>query len=141
MAVEAIVAAFDMQYLKELKEEYLGYKNQTIKTMVTQLSTWYDITTKEKLAMKTHFLTPWSDTPEAHITTFARQLDRRQVKCEDHGVTITNDDKVDHFVAQMYACGLFDSKLLNDWEETADKLWGATHPHFTPQFDKERRNL
>ena len=65
------------------------------------------ITTKEKLAIKAHFLAPWSNTQEAHVTNFARQLDRFQVKCEYHGITVTNDDKVDHFVAQMYACGLW----------------------------------
>ena len=116
MAVEAIVAAVDTQYVEELKEDYVGYKNQTIKTMVIQLRMWYVITTKEKLAIKAHFLATWSNTPEAHVTTFARQLDRRQVECKDHGVTIANDDKVDHFAAQMYACGLFEAKFLDEWE-------------------------
>ena len=52
MAVEAIVAAVDAQYAEETKEDYVGYKNQTIKTMVTQIRTWYVITTNEKLAIK-----------------------------------------------------------------------------------------
>ena len=56
VAIEAIVAAIDTQYVEELKEEYIGYKNQTIKTLVTQLSTWYVITTKEKQYIKAHFL-------------------------------------------------------------------------------------
>ena len=104
--------------------------------MVTQICTWYVITTKEKLDIKSHFLVPCSDTPEAHVTAFARQMDRRQVECEDHGVTVTNNDKVSHFVAQMYAYGLFEAKLLDEWEETSDKSWEATHPHFTHQFNK-----
>ena len=82
---------------------------------------WYVITTKEKLAIKSHFLTPWNDTPAAHVTTFARQLEKPQVNCKYHGVTITAYDKVDQFVAQMYVCGLFEARLLDDWEETADK--------------------
>ena len=57
--------------------------------MVEQLQTWYVITTKEKLIIKAHFLDTWSDMPEAHITTFAQELDRRQVKYEDHGFTVT----------------------------------------------------
>ena len=131
VAVEAIVAAVDAQYVEELKEDYVGYKKQNIKTMITQLCTWYVITTKEKLSIKYHLLTPWRKTPEAHVTTFVIQLERRQVECEDHGVTITNDDKVDHFVAQMYAYGLFEAKLMDGWEETSNKSWGETHPHFT----------
>ena len=79
MEVEAIVSSVDAQYVKELKEDYAGLKNYTIKTLFTHIIKWYAITTKNKLAIKSHFLAPWSDTPEAHVTTFARQLDRRQV--------------------------------------------------------------
>ena len=39
VAVEAIIAAVDKQYIDELKEEYVGYNNQAIKTMVLQLWT------------------------------------------------------------------------------------------------------
>ena len=84
--------------------------------MAEQLQTWYVITTKENLAIKMHFLEPWRDTPNYHITTFDRQLHRRQVECENHGVTVTKEEKVDHFVAQMYACDLFEAKFLDDWE-------------------------
>ena len=131
MAVEAIITDVDAKNVKELKEEYVGIKNQTIKTMVTQLRTWHVITTKDKLANKSHFLAPWSDTREAHVTTFARQLDRCQVECEEHGVIITNDNKVDHFPSQIYICGLFEAKFMDDWEEIANKSWGVTHTHFT----------
>ena len=40
MVVEAIVAADDAQYVEELEEDYVGYKNQTIKMMIAQLQTW-----------------------------------------------------------------------------------------------------
>ena len=76
VAVKAIVTAVNEKYVKELEEDYVGYKNKIIKTLVTQLRTWYVITNKEKMAIKSHFLAPWSDTPEAHVATFARQLDR-----------------------------------------------------------------
>ena len=58
MAVEAIVAAVNAQYVEDIEEDYVGYKNQTIKTMAKQLQTWYVITTNEKLAIKSHFLEP-----------------------------------------------------------------------------------
>ena len=31
----------------------------------------------------------------------------------------------------MYAYDLFESKILDDWEESNGKSWGATQPHFT----------
>ena len=39
VAVEAIIAAVDAQYVEDLEEDYVGYKNQNIKTMVEQLQT------------------------------------------------------------------------------------------------------
>ena len=30
---------------------------------------------------------------------------------------------------------------MDDWEESKDKSWGATQPHFTKQYAKERRKL
>ena len=63
MAIEAIIVAVDAQYVKELKKDYVGYQNQMIKTVITQLRTWYVITTKEKLVINYHLLAPWSETP------------------------------------------------------------------------------
>ena len=141
VAVEAITAAVDKQYIDELREEYVGYKNATIKTMIKQLQSWFVITNSEKIAIKATFLAPWSDTPNAHITTFARQLDHRQIECNDHGVIITDDEKVVHFIQEMYTCGLFEAKFLNNGEESGDKSWTVTLTLFTQQFNKERRTL
>ena len=80
VTVKAIVAADGVQYVKGLEEDYVGLKKQAIKTMATHICTWYVITTKEKLVIKTHFLAPCSETPEANVTTFAQQLDRHQVE-------------------------------------------------------------
>ena len=58
LAFKAIVAAVDAQYVEHLEENYIGYKNQNIWTMVHQIQTWYVITTKENIAIKAHFLDP-----------------------------------------------------------------------------------
>ena len=141
VAVEAIVAAVGKQYMDELKEDYVGYNNQTIKTMVLQLWTWFVITNSEKVVIKAHFHAPWSDTPKSHITTFAHQLDHRQIECSNHGVTITDEIKVFHFIQEMYVCSLFKARFLDDWEENTTKTWKVTLPLFTAQFNKERRTL
>ena len=109
--------------------------------MIMQLRIWYVIITKNKLAIKSHFLAPCSDTPEAHVTNSVQQLHRHQAECEDHSVTINDNNNVDHLVAHMYVCGLFEAKFLYNWEETANKFWRATQPHFTWQFNKKWRKL
>ena len=74
VAVEAIAAAVDEQYIDKLREEYVGYKNATIKTMIKQLRSWFVITNSGKTAIKTAFLAPWADTPNAHVTAMMRPL-------------------------------------------------------------------
>ena len=81
IGIEAIAAAVDDQYVEELSEDYIGYKNQTIPTMIAHLQTWFVITNKEKLNMRALFYAPWSETPNTHITNFSRQIYRRQVEC------------------------------------------------------------
>ena len=44
-------------------------------------------------------------------------------------------------MAQMYACGLFEAKFLDEREETAKRLWRETKTHFMQQFNKERRKM
>ena len=44
VAVKAIVAAIVEQYIDELKEDYIGYNNQTIKNILRQIRTWFVIT-------------------------------------------------------------------------------------------------
>ena len=109
--------------------------------MITHLQTWFVITNKEKLDMKALFYAPWSENTNTHITTFYRQLDRRQVECAKNQVTITDSDNVDHFVVQMYLCNIFESKFFDDWEEAQDKTWAATKPLFMTQYNKDQRKL
>ena len=58
VAVEAIVTTVDEQYIDDLKEYYFGYNNQTIKTMLRQLRTWFVITNSERVAIKAQFYAP-----------------------------------------------------------------------------------
>ena len=119
----------------------MRYNNQTIVTMVKQLQTWYIITNKEKLDVEALFHETCSNTPMSHSTTFACELERRQAKCEDNLVIITNVDKVDHFVAQMYLSDIFESKFLEDWEDGTNKDWVSTKILFVAQYNKEQHKI
>ena len=69
-----------MQYVAQLHKEYLGFSGVTIFQMLNHLRTWFKITNAQQLAIKIRFAAPWSETPDAHVTTYARQLDKRQVE-------------------------------------------------------------
>ena len=107
--------------------------------MLQHLRTWYKVTNAQQLAGKTCFAAPWSETPNAHVTTYARQLDRRQVECGELNVTITDDDKILQFIGEMFASELFDRKFLDDWEDAEPQSWKETVAHFAEEYGKISR--
>ena len=56
----------------------MGYNKQTILEMLAQMGTWFKITNTDNIKIRTYFESPWSDTPNAQVKTFATQLDERQ---------------------------------------------------------------
>ena len=136
IGVEKIVDAVDAQYVKQLEAEYVGYSGITIFVMLKHLCTWYKVTNAQQLDGKTRFAAPWSETPNAHVTTYARQLDRRQVECEELNITITDDEKILQFIGEMFASELFDRKFLDDWEDAEQQNWKDTVAHFAEEYGK-----
>lgn len=136
VGVTTITKAVDEQYVAALKQDYVGFTGVTITQMLAHLRTWYKITSGQKLAIKARFQAPWNETPDAHVTTYARQLDRRQAECLELDVVITDDDKILHFVGQMIDSDVFDRKFTDDWEDDAAVGWRATTQHFADEFDK-----
>ena len=76
----------------------MGYNKRTILEMFAQLGTWFTITNTKNVKMRTYFESPWYDTPNSHVKTFATHLDERQLECADFTVTISNVDKTVFFV-------------------------------------------
>ena len=139
IGVATVVAAVDSQYTDQLKRPYLGHRGLTLFRVLEHLRTWYKISHREKVAVKARFEAPWSETPTAHVTTFGAQLDERQIECSDLGVTVSTEDKMLHFVQQMYESERFSRKFMDDWEDSPAATWTDTVAHFTDEFDKIER--
>ena len=73
--------------------------------------------------MRTYFETPWSDTPNSHVKTFATQLDKRKLECSDFMVTISNIDKTVFFVGHMDMSGIYKNKFLEDYDKNEGEIW------------------
>ena len=56
--------------------------------------------------MKAEFYEDWGT--EEHITALVKRLTKKQKELGEHNIVIQDQDKIDHFVKQMY-----DSKLFN----------------------------
>ena len=114
----------------------MGYNVITILQFFSQIQKWFMISNGYKLKMKEYFHAPWTDTPNAQTLTYAAQLDGRQLECVNFEVVILDAAKTIFFVDQMEKNGLFESKLINDYDNEADKLWTTTGTIFVKQYDR-----
>ena len=107
----------DEEYLGKLKKDYVGYSDETAKSLLTHLKKrWCKITTLEKVKALVVFRAPWDMT--SHITTYKRQLDKAQLKCADMGMKAPNYKKVQIYEQQIYGANIFTEKEFIEWEET-----------------------
>eukprot|EP00804_Cyclotella_cryptica_P000162 CCRYP_017462-RA/>CCRYP_017462-RA protein AED:0.81 eAED:0.81 QI:0/0/0/0.5/1/1/2/0/589 len=147
-SVDAIIVdkivreAVDAAYVEELDDDYIGYRAQTIKTILEHLRTeWCVVTTLEKKQASAAFHVQWDLT--SHITKFARELDKQQKLCRDIGVPAPDATKVQYYVEGMYSSDMFDDKEIQAWELklSADKTWDSTKTHFVTLYkSKEKFN-
>ena len=86
---EIIISVSPEQYIKQLYKQYLGYNGVTIHQFLQQICTWFVIMKNDKLKMETYFAALWTDTPYVHVSPYAAQLDKRQLKCVDFDVLIS----------------------------------------------------
>ena len=134
--VERVVTeAVDEIYVEELEDEYIGYSNQTIKSLIQHLKDeWCIVTTLEKKRALTAFHLTWNWT--RHITGLAKELDRQQKNCRDVKVEAGDATKVQIYVENMYASELFDETELQPWENKlpANKTWVNVKGYFVPLY-------
>ncbi len=105
--VQHIIDSIEEQYIGEHNEDYFGYANQTIKTLLTHLRTkWCKVMTKERTDATEAFYQAWVPSTTHIITTFGPQLDKQQKKCKTINVVISDQAKTLHFVGQMYKSDL-----------------------------------
>jgi hypothetical protein len=59
---------------------------------------------------------------EQHLTAFGKRLDDDQVRIEWFGITISNEDKLQFYLEQMYASNHFDKKEMTEWENKPEAI-------------------
>jgi hypothetical protein len=128
IGVHRIIECVEEQYIEELNEDYFGYANQTIKTLLDHLCTkWCKVMTKEQTNATEAFYQVWVPST-THVITFGRQLTKQPKKCKTINVIISKEAKTLHFVGQMYKSNYFTEKQMTKYEmqSNADKVWTTT---------------
>jgi hypothetical protein len=140
IGVQRIINSVKEQYVEDLNEEYFGYVNQTIKTIIDHLHTnWCKVMTKERTDTTEAFYHAWVPNT-MHIITFGCQLTKLQKKCKSINVIISEEAKTLHFVGQMYKSDYFTKEQMTKYEMLVnkDKTWALTLQHFTQLYAQRK---
>ncbi len=140
IGVQCIIDSVEEQYVEELKKEYFGYANQTIKTIIDHLRTnWCNVMTKEHTNTTEVFYHAWVPNT-THIITFGCQVTKLQKKCKTINVVISEEAKTLHFVGQMYKSDYFTKEQMTKYEMLVDndKTWALTLQHFTQLYAQQK---
>jgi hypothetical protein len=107
--------ALDKNRYSQLKHIHTAYHNMTPIQILKHLnSRWclLDLHAKKKLTQ--NYYTAWDN--KIHLTAFGKDLDNNQTRIKHFGITISDKDKLQFYLEQMYASNSFDKKEMTKWE-------------------------
>jgi hypothetical protein len=124
-----MVASIEMEYIKELDNEYTGYNNETPKSILAHLTTKYcKATVANQLKADGKFAKPWEKV--TNLGTWITRLEVLHQKCEEVSVSIDSGRMVLKITENTKKCSLFTSvdhkeynKLPNYNLDTVTKFW------------------
>ena len=98
---ENIRYSFDTTYQEQLADTVLGYTTVSLKYYFDNLTVkWCKLTTAMRSQMKVEYFRGWEE--EEHVTAFARHLDLEQMELDTNIIAISDEDKRNHYILQMY---------------------------------------
>jgi hypothetical protein len=108
--------ALDEAYYSQLNHITTAYRNTTPIQILEHLDTrWCPLNVHAKKQLKAEFYADW-DSLIMHITAFGLKLDKEQKQLELLGILISDTDKLQFYMEQIYASNIFDKKEMIDWE-------------------------
>jgi hypothetical protein len=77
-------------------------------------SEWCPLDVHAKKKLKQDYCTKWDN--KINLTTFRKCLNDKQTCIEHFGITISDKDKLQFYLKQMYASNSFNKKEMTEWE-------------------------
>jgi hypothetical protein len=140
LGVQRIINSVEEQYVKELNEDYFGYTDQTIKSLLAHLCTdWCKVMTKEHTDAIEAFYHAWVPS-STHVIMFGCQLTKLKKKCRMINVIISDKAKMLNFVGQMYKSDYFTEEQMTKYKMRLDtnKAWDPTLDHLSKLFAQRK---
>ena len=104
------------QYYLQLKHINTAYRNTTPIQILEHLDTrWCPLDICARKLLKAEFHAHW-DSTVMHLTAFGMKLDKEQARIDRLRVVISDKDKLQLYMEQIYASNCFDKKEMMDWE-------------------------
>ncbi len=108
--------ALDEQYYSQLKHINTAYCNTTPIQILDHLDTrWCPLDVQAWNILKKEFYTDW-DTSNMHLTAFGMKLDKDQNRLNRLGIIISDEDKLQFYLKQIYASNCFVKAEMMAWE-------------------------
>jgi hypothetical protein len=83
---------------------------------------------------------------DIHLTAFGKRLGDKQIRIERFGITISDKDKLQFYLEQMYSSNQFDQTKMTTWENKAKIIktdWDEAKQYFkglTCDFEVYKQN-
>jgi hypothetical protein len=107
--------ALDKNWYSKLKSVHTAYCNTTPIQILDHLnSQWCPLDIHAKKNLRMAYYADWDG--EQHLTAFGKCLNGNQVRIKRYGITISNEDKLQFYLEQMYASNHFNKKEMTEWE-------------------------
>ena len=108
--------ALDEQFYSQLKHRHSAYRNTTPYQILNHLDTvWCPLDVQAKKKLKDAYFAKW-DSIE-HLTAFGKRLDDDQTSLVRSDITISDEDKLQFYLEQMYDSNIFDKAEMMEWEQ------------------------
>ena len=123
--------SLDSCYYEQLEHDITGFETVPPIAFLNHLKTvWCRLDTNAIKEMKDAYYEEWDS--DVHITKFISKLNKEEKALARDGIVITAEDKLQHFILQMYASNCFDEKQMMEWEKKAqaDKTWANATSYF-----------
>jgi hypothetical protein len=113
--------ALDETWYSQLKSVHTAYRNTSPIQILEHLnSQWCPLDVHAKKNLCIAYYAEWDG--EQHLTAFGKRLDNNQVRIKRFGITISNEDKLQFYLKQMYASNHFDKKEMTEWENKPEAI-------------------
>jgi hypothetical protein len=113
---ENIRDCLETRYYEQLYENVFKYKRILPRAYLAHLEAkWVILDELQIEDMVKKYKRGWSQ--DEHFTTFAHRLDREQKKLSDDNIVVSDADKKQHLMVELWGRDLFDRPVMIEWNE------------------------